>query len=683
MPPDSRLTSTPDGWDVVLRVDADDTNPLTMMAPQDGESWMWEGVDAPSLATDQAVYREMAVMWKPSGVGAGHGIRLPETTGAGPDGQIVSQGTSYGEFVTEVVPGIVMPAGKMNEVDIPASITSAGGRIFDALEYGASKDLWFTTGMYYMLKIPSGSGTPEIGPQNLGGSFTSGNLVNFDGKMYISGAGSGPIWELDGTTWTQAAANCEASRVDKVNWNPSNQIMGGSGGGTSADHLILTDASGNGFYHVVSGNDAKVFANWISAAGSPIPVGDSNYPIQNIVSSPRVVWFAKPNGLHGVTETGRTVNLTPWIERTYHESNGGCVTFFSDDERAIVFYAHQHGLVAVTVNGSRQESARFVQFGARSPNQSPIWGRPRWMTPHVDGLFVAYFDGTDSYIMRLILDKDGGYRWSGAEAVIRDEEVTYMKVTSPGGAPRLWIATVETGTTTPHLYWQSQPHSGNPYIDWQAGTSHEFSTEWSVYLPRDDGGSSAYKVIRRYDMVVQNADDGNTVTVDASADDGAYVDQGTVSTSPRASFIATTYTRGVNFNWRLRCQNSASSPLVLESFQARMSMLPEQSDVFTIRVLLAAGQGIQNGAEDLQDPFTVRRRLRGYQRLGPVQWRSFLSREFVTVKVEQGLRTQAVWSRKYACNILVGTFSLSVLEEPTLYDAGDSYDIGAEYGGGT
>jgi hypothetical protein len=665
----SRFSSISAAWDLVLAEDDDDTDPLTLMLVTDGDQATWQGVDAPSLVTDQAVYREQAVMWQPL-LGAGHSRRTPETTGTGPDGQIVSEGISYGNNATFVVPGMALPAGKLTEVTLPALIAGASARIFDAAEFGASKDLWMTSGTRYALKLAAGTGAPTL--HDFGAAYITRTLQIFDGKLYLSGETSGPIQEFNGTTWTAAAAQCQAARMERVNWLPSNAIMAGSGGGTPADHLILSGATQDGFYHVVSGNDPKVFANWIGdGAGNPIPVGDANYPTQNIVAGPRTVWFARPNGLHGVTETGRVVNLTPWVERNYHASNGGAVLFWSDEDRAIVFYGHEHGLVAVSVNGTQQESARFVQFGGKMANESPIWGRPRWMCPYVD-------------VMRLIFEPDGSYRWSGSECTIRGQEITFMRVASPGGLPRLWIATLSPSGVadikTVHLYWQSLPVSGNPWVDYQAETAHRFATEWETYLPRDDAGSSAPKVVRRYDIVARGLEGANALAVDAAADDAAYVEQGVVTGAVRSSFIATTYQDGVWFNWRLRAQNSETVPVAIETFQARMSVLPEQADAWTFRCLLAAGQGLHNDAVTIQDPYTVRARVRSLQRRGPILMpRSPLSRETLTVKVEQGSSIQAIKLRKTNETVVVLTLTISVLSQGAIYGV-DSYGVGAEYG---
>jgi hypothetical protein len=673
MPPPSRLTASPDAWDLILADDEDDTNPLTLMLVQDADVALWEGADAPSLASDQSTYREQAVMWKQE-AGAGYSRRTEDVTGAGPDGQIISFGTSYGRNVCLAVPGVAMPAGKVTEVEIPAGAQAF--QIGDSAEYGGDKDLYLTTTARTVIKIAGGNGV--VSYQDLGPTFLSLEAQIFDGKLYISGGITGGIWEYDGTSWTQAGAQCQATHMERVNWLPSNAVMGGSGGGTPADHLILTDGSRTGFFHVVEGNDPKVFANWIGNGGLRIKVGDPQFLIQDIVASPHVIWFSKPNGLHGYTEIGRAPNLTPWIERAFSEENGFPATFYSDDDRAFVFYAHAHGLLGVAVNGNQQEASRLFSFGGRTPNETPIWGRPRAYAEYVDGLYVAYFDGTDSYVMRLILEKDGSYRWSGAEMVIEGEEVSWMRVTSPGGLPRLWVATTG-GTPSPRLYWMSLPESGNPWIDYVGGLGHRFATNWSVDPPRDDCSSAANKVVRRYDIVARNVAEGNAVTVSASADDGAYVDQGTVVNGPRASFIANTYPTGVNFNWRLSCQNTETNPIVLETFQARMSVLPEQSDVWTFRCQLAAGEGLLNGAESLLDPYAVRARLRAFQRRGPIQMRrSPLSRETLTVKVEPGMRLQAIKSRKTDEMILVVTFSVSVLSQPAIWGV-DVYSVG-EYG---
>lgn len=676
----SSFTPTPDAWDLVFATDASDTDPLTLMLVDDNDVALWDGVDAPALATDQPVYREQAVMWQPM-LGCGYSRRTPAATGQGSDGQILSLGTSYGRNATFVVPGIVMPAGELTEIDITALLTT--GTFRDGIEFGGAPlvagDFFLTTSGRYVLKVAGGTGA--VSRIDFGATATTDSLQTFDGKLYVSNGGAVPIYETtDGVTWTAAAASCKASVMERVNWAPSNAVMGGSGGGTPADHLILVDPNGLGFYHVVSGNDPKVFANWIgNGAGGSIPVGDTNFLIYQIVASPKVVWFGKTNGLHGYTETGRAVNLTPWMERAGGKSNGLFVGFWSDAERAFAFYAHTHGLVVVPLNGTQQESAQFVQFGVGLPNETPIWGRPIGLAPHVDGVFVGYYDGSTSYVMRLMLQQDGAWKWSGSECTIEGEEVVFLKVASSNGVPRLWIGTLEN-STTPHLYWQSLPTTGNPWTDYLAGTTHRYAREWDVYVPRDDGASSALKVVRRYDVVARGVGDANSIAVDASADDGAYVEQGLMTSGARSSFIANTYTSGTWLSWRARCFNSNAAPVVLETLQARMSVLPEQSDAWTFRCQLAPGQGLLNESSDMRDPASVRARVRALQRAGPILMRrSPISRQTLTVKIEQGARIQAVKSRKTGELIIVLTLTVSVLQQ-----GGGVYGVGvygdAEYG---
>lgn len=687
--PSSRFSTGPHAWDLEFAEDADDTNPLTLMLVSDGEAAMWEGGDATALASDQVVYRERAIMWQPM-AGVGHSRRTPETTTTGPDGQIVSVGTSYGNNVTTVVPGMALPAGKLTGVDLPGAITGNAGEFLDGAEYGADNDLYLTTSTRYLLKIPDGDGAVEE-IDIFGGGYQTHSLQVFDGDLILSGGSTGPIFRLSGTNWANAQPDCTATVLARVNWMPSNAIMEGSGGGVPADHLILVDENGAGFYHVVSGNDVTQFSNWIgSGGGESIAVGPSNFPIRSVVAAPQTIWFSKTNGLYGFTETGRAVNLTPWIERSWHPTNGARSAFYSDEERAYALYTHQLGLAAVAVNGTVQQSATWMQFGSKTPNESPIWGRPRAIAPHTDCIFVGYYDNVNSYVMRVIFNADGSIRWSGSECTIEGEEITFLKVTSPGGRPRLWIGTQIPDTDSPRLYWQSLPITGNPWVDYRLGflgpgnapggdDGHEVAPSWNVYLPRDDAGSSAEKVVRRYDLVGRQIADGNSVIVDASADDGEYVEQGTVTEGPRASFIATTYQSGVTFDWRVRCNNSTVRPIALEAFQARMSVLPEQVDVWTFRCQLAAGQGIHNDAEDLQDPYTVRARVRALQRRGPIHLRrSPLSRETLTVKIEQGSRIQAVKLRASNSTVVVLTLTVSVLQQAALYGV-DVYGAG-EFG---
>lgn len=674
---ESRFTALPDAWDLAL--DTGSENPVNLMLVRTNGVAMWEGAEAPALATQPSSVREQAVQWRNGGLGAGISIRLPETSGQGPDGQILSLGYSHGEFLTTVVDGIAMPSGKLTQVDLPAQVASASGRIFSAEDYGGY--LFFSTGNQYAIRVNNATGV--IDTQDFGASATTGVFQVFDGDLVMSSP-NGALWRYDGTIWEQGTIDTIRSRLAKVYWNASNQLMGGSGGGTGAYRLIGTDQFGTGFFHISEGDDVLDPDDWVSVGGDPIPVTDTFAPIQNIISSGDVVWFATPYGLIGVNELGRTKNLTPWFARTYHASNGGVVDFYSDENQSMVFISHQQGLVAVNTSGAVQDTARFVQFGSKGPNLTPIWGRPRWFTATIDGLFVAYFDGTDSYIMRLIFEKDGSYRWSGPEAVIRDEEVTYLRVASPGGKPRLWIGTITNSGSLPHLYWQSLPESGNPYVDWISGTDHRFATSWIVYPPREDYGSSAKKVLRRYDIVAKNLDaGGGTVVVAARADDNddGYVTQGTAAVSPRASFTATTYTSGVNFNWRLSVTNSETQPVILESFQARASVLPEEAPVWNFRCQLAPAQGLLNDAEDIEDPFTTWLRVRGLQRRGPISMRSPLSREMLTAKVEQPTPIQMVWSDRDAAHVMTMVVTVSVLNMPVVYDAGFPWDSGGEYGG--
>lgn len=686
----SSFTPTSDAWDLVIGTSLDDEDPLTLMLVQDDESGLWEGGDAPALSTDQQVPREVGVMWRPR-LGAGYSRRTEATTTTGPDGQIVSAGTAYGNNATFVLPDVVMPAGALTEIDLPAALDAlTTGNIHDAEEYGPAvsstdRDVYFTTSTRYLVKVD----TSDVATvRDIGASYTTDALQIFDGKLYLSGAGNGLVQEFDAatSTWTSAAANCKASRMAVVNWMPSNAIMDGSGGGVPSDHLILVEEAAHGFRHVVSGNDVKVFANWIGVGSNPIPIGDLTATINSVVPSPRVVWFARPDGLFGLTETGRVVNLAPWMARALHSLNGMATAFYSDEQRAFVLFGHQQGLVAIEVNGTQQQGARFIPFAGSTSNETPIWGRPRWIAPYVDGVFVAYFDGTNSYVMRLIFERDGSYRWSGPECTIEDEEVTFMRVTSRDGAPRLWIATmvnatVSNGVGTVKLYWQSLPESGSPWIDYISGTGHRFATEWDVYLPRDDVNSSSPKKDRRFDLVARGPGDGNEIAVDVSVDDNDYVEQGTMAEGLRASFYAAESQQGAWFNWRLRCTNSATVPIALESFQARVAVLPEQVDTWTFRCTLAAGQGIGNDAEDIRDPATIRARLRALQRAGQTVYllRSPLSREPQLVKVEQGARIQSIWSRKDRAYIAVVTFSVSILNSDAVYGSGiygvDTYGI--------
>lgn len=495
------------------------------------------------------------VVWQNGKAGAGWTRETPASAQGG--------GYSHGENVTTLTPGIVMPSGKIEEITLPAGVTTA---LYDAEVYDS--DLWVSTGGRYLANVTNATGTSAVIGADLGSGYTSNSLHVFDGNLIVSGAGSGSIWKFDGATFTQGTG-VTRSRLDSVYWTVGGQTAsGGSAGteGTGAFRLLATNTSGTGFYHLASGADPLTAANWSSL----IPVTSSVYPIQSIVAANRTAWFSTPAGVIAVDGLGYAPNITPWAQRFYNASSGAAVMYHD----GYVLYGHRHGLALVPTTGERQDTPVWLQFGDGTANGTPIYGRPYCIDTAGSCVYVAYGDAGSTYIMALRITSDGPI-WSGSERTIPGEQPTMLRVMDLGGRPYLVIGTTDTGGT-PHLYRQSLPLTGSPYGDYLQNTAHEFETDWSITLSKWDLNDSAPKEVHQYEIITENLGDSKSVTVNVSTDGAAYVTQGAASVSPRQVILPETdASAGTDVQIRLNGTNPSDDPIVLRMVGARMSVQPE------------------------------------------------------------------------------------------------------------
>lgn len=673
---ESRFSQVLDEYDMVFGVDEDD--PIGVMLVRQGTDSGWSGDFQPSLESEGFRPKPMAYMWKNGGLGAGFSIRTPETTSSSQGGALTSNGYSYGEWITSVVPGLLMPSGAFSTFTTPALVTTGG--CFDGISYGGH--YYLTTAGRYLIKIANENGA--LTAIDLGVGFTCVNLVVFKGYLWITGQGSGTIRRYDGTTLTNGGAGTERSRLAVVNWTISPQIATGgaaNAGGTNADRLIGTDAAGVTFQHVADTADPLTDADW----SGDIKIGDgASYPAQWICANNHTCWFATPGGLMACDETGYSPNLTAWMKLHFNASSGGQAFFWN----GVIWFAHESGLVVIPVSGERQDVAEhFAQFGYMVPNQSPIYGRPRALGPTMQGMMVGYYNQqTDiSYIMRLILQNDGSIRWSGPEAVLVGEIVTLIRQVSPAsGRPYLLIcASPSAGSSPPKIYAQQLPISGNPYVDFINATGHQFATASTIYPPRDDLESASRKVVERYAIVARNLSPSSAATrsisVYASVDDGAYVLQGTSKKSPRRTFLAAeSTTNGVNWQWKLTMVGTASQPWILESFSAQATIIPDDTLVRTYPVMIAARQGT-HGGEEGRDPYRIWKRLAGLRRQ-PRVLRRDIWRDVATVRIEQAVSHGGKWDEERQAWVVLASITERIVIETARYRAGYRYSAGALYG---
>ena len=673
----STWSNAVDAWDLTFKDPVSENDDLGVMLIRSGRREKvadWAGTHQSSLASEPFRRQPVSITWKNGGIGAGHSIRLPETTASTHGGAITSLAYSYAPWTTSIVPGLMMPSGELTTLTLPDKIST--GSIVDGIDYNGN--FYFTTGGRYLIKIPGGTGS--VVPIDLTPPFTSINLATFKGYLYIAGQGSGVIRRYDGSSVANGNAGTERGRLATVYWTISPQLATGGAantGGTGAFRLIGTNASGTQFYHVADTADPLLSADWSAAT----KIGDgATYTTQWIVGDAHTVWFATTGGVYACDETGYSPNITQWMMLAFHPSNGGQVVYWN----GLIWYAHESGLVAVPTSGERQDKAeRWSQFGYLTPNQSPMFGRPRAIAPGTDGLWIGYYNPhtNTSYIMRLYLDKDGIPHWSGPEAVISGETVTCIRQVSPHTSrPWLAIATQVTGgTSPPKLYRQDLPVSGNPYVDWSNGTGHRFSTNSQIYLPKEDAESVSRKVPEQYTVVVKNVEYPSGVAIYANPDETGYVLQGSTNKAGRSIIPAPNDSDvGVSWEWRIDCSGTATQPWILETFGASMAIIPDAQRLRTYHISIAERQMLRNGNEMIQDPGYIWAKLEGWQHrkrlLMRDQWR-----RVSMVRIEEAIQHGVTWDSKQECWVLEASLVVRFLRQPARFSNGYVFNGGATF----
>lgn len=582
--------------------------------------------------------------WLPVTPGEDGGITLSEWTwqnGPGGAGTSIETPTSYengacqhGEFVWLRRMGVAQPAGKLTELDLPTQAAAlTGGNFTRGQVFGANNDLWITTAARSIVKVPNGTGLETLTEQDCGTPSGTVGIAIFNGtgssRLYVGDAANG-LWEFDGSTWTEGESGTEGNWLEVPYWTLGSDLATGgaaSSAGASGDRLVVVNPTGTGFRHVAG--DPQVNANY--SALTTVGVGGTVFPIQRTAASNRVVWFGTGLGVRGVNELGHSPNLTKAVELFASQNTGQVIAYWA----GMIFFATEQGLIAFRPNGERVDIPEFVQFGSKS-GATPIYGRPRALSPSEDGLYVGYFneETATSYVGVLLLT-DGGLRWSMAEAVIPDEHVTYIQqVSGSDGNPRLFIGTVDTGGGL-HLYVQSQPKSGDPETDYQNGGPFEAAEVWSLTLSRFNGGKAVRKTARRFMLEADQlgtAFPDNSVVFEVANDGGAFVSQGTAQGSNvtlnrwNAQPAANT-AQATSMQVRLSVENESDAPVVIRNASVLYSSHPELSRVVMAPVII--------GEKFDADPRQTLQRLERAQRAGPLLMDDYFGRRIEgTVSVD-------------------------------------------------
>ena len=616
MPPPGRLhLSRESDW---LIVDADAVAPIRLKLDTQRKGFR---VNVRYVPTEDISVAEWT--WTNGSGGAGTSIetRASYETGS----------CEYGEFVWLRRKGAAQPAGKLTELVLPAETAAkTSGKFWDAAIYGA--DLWITTLGSTVVKIPNRIGTPadegtplpntEQDFSSEGANRGTVGIVNwsYGGAEYLEVSDPvGGIHEFDGTTWSTGQAGTIRGQMTTTNWTLGDQMATGGAAGTAgsnADRLVATDPAGTGIYHVAG--DPKTSANWSSI--TRVGPGSGSFPIQRLLGDNHTIWASTGMGIYGVNGLGYAPNLTKGVELIASPNSAQAAVYWD----GLAWYAHEQGLMVFALDGSRIDMGSFLQFGAKT-GTTPIFGLPRALAPTPDGLMVGYYNGTDSYIGCLVKDPDGTYRWSMAECVIRNQQVSFIRqATGTDAYPRLFIGTTDA-TGHLHLYTQWLPRSGDPESDFlQTDGPFEAAEDWSLRLSKTDAQRAIPKTHRRWSLEYNHlgADyPSNTIDFQVSADGGDFVSQGTATTGSRWTGTPTqAQVRATNVQIKLVVHNAKATPVVIYSVGDRYSPHPENTKITTYPVLF--GNRVTK-----QDPKTMLTRLERKQRQGPSEIVDALGRQ--------------------------------------------------------
>ena len=617
-----------------LRIDTSNSLPIGLMLDRERKNFKIDVTYIPTIAGGASGIQMQSWIWKPGKAGAGYSVETP--------GSAVGGGSDFGEFVWLRRPGVAQSAGKLTEMTLPAVIAATTtGSIFAGLEWTgeditllSNQTMIFSTGTRYMIGVDQGVGTPLNSADltaDFGAAAKTRGIAMFDGvgetRIYV-GCTTDGLGIFDGFVWTRGGAGTIFGDLTTVYWTIGSLLATGGAAGTAGTpdfRMIGIDQLGIGFQHVAG--DPATGANWSSLT----PVGNRGAPIHRIASNNHTAWFGKGSGPHAVNELGYSPNLAKGLELLYSPNNCTAFTFWS----GLLFFATEQGLMMFAPDGQRRDVLTLVQFGLPQSHDGPIYGRPRTVAPCERGVYVGYYNGTDSYIGLLILDEETP-RWSMAECVIRSQEVTFIQQASPDGDPRLWIGTKDA-TGHIHLYWQSLPKSGDPEVDSQNSGPMRFPETWNLTLSRWTGQTPVPNTYRDFQVEADHLGDANTLEVYLAQDGGEFVLEGTATASPRWSADPTSGSvNAVSAQLKLIARQTETSPVLVRSVAVHYTPHPELTRVVTYPVIFGEGVKMHGGKPDPDDPGVKLLRLEQCQRTGVLGIEDIFGRTVEGV-VEPGL----------------------------------------------
>ena len=619
-----------------------------------------------------------------------------------------------------------MPGGKLTEISLAALAWNAaelGGEIRPNAAFEWNGDLYFGAGRH-IIKLVAGTGAPvDVYDMGLDTQIDSGLLYNgiplfscdntFDNVPYLTGYDASlSAWKTayDSDGAAPGISDNEVGFPNPVYLQKMVSIfqeidgVGGNRifGNNTAFTYVQTQAT---TVNAIIGDSTTYSTN--------INCGDTSYVIKNIVSSNRIPFILKTDGVYGIESSGiYCPNYTPnWKDNT-SAYNGVSAKFFAGK----IFAATSQGLEMVDVsNRQRIDIPTLVSPSYYYANETPIYGIPTAMTVDNGWLVVAIWNGTDSHICytrpreTTLATTQNPMIWHGSECTIENERITMLFKSSASGRPMMYIGT-HNGTRM-KFYKLSLPTEGDPYTDYFQSEGHEFSTTCSLYLPFQDGDDpNAKKVIRRFDVQADglsipildvegnvsetisagrldffaNADSGSRLFfegLDPNDNQSEWVYEGAVSSSPKGSMVPATGTAsgsqiGILIQGELLNQGTESvpvySPFAIRSVKIRTDIVVDQLEERTYNVHLGTMKATKTGF-DHEDVSTKFNALTALQNQDAVYMITEL-KERLLVKVEPGLTYKYIQERDQAGYSIVLGLRVTFLGQQFIWDIGHTFD---------
>lgn len=230
---------------------------------------------------------------------------------------------------------------------------------------------------------------------------------------------------------------------------------------TSADstgavlYAVKRESSLTQIDKLTAGANPTDTANWTD---NGIQLGDPGEICRWLTAFRWQVFASQPNGLHAFDEGLNSVNILPDL-RFYRNATNG--------QQALVWHGklyvpHVRGLFAY--DGNNVESVGPVHgLTLGRDTDSRRFGYPTALVGDADWLYVAMWNGTDTYVFAGQEGEGGGLVWHPWLYLSAVGPVTCLYITAqPSGMPRLLLGSKTEATA---LEWCELPRADNPLQD--------------------------------------------------------------------------------------------------------------------------------------------------------------------------------------------------------------------------